>query len=109
MQRLYDALGLPIVPHHLTYCANDPLECCLTDKLFRPHLRAQLLPGNHPVTVLQQAETYPEHLRPQPNGLPTALQRIQIRIQFAIGKPIDHGLSSPSRRDWITTPSTRSG
>jgi hypothetical protein len=51
--------------------ADGPLEGRRIDEATRPQLRAQLLPGYDPISVLQEIEAHPENFRPQPNGLST--------------------------------------
>jgi hypothetical protein len=64
MKCLDDALSAATVAHRLANQPNDPLQGCLTDELAGPHLGAQFVSRDDPVSMLQEIETHPEYFDP---------------------------------------------
>src|SRR5262245_12928264 len=90
VERLNDALLLPIIAHGLAHSPYGTLQRRVTDALLRPHLLTQLLLVHDALTVRQQVQEHLKHLWPQVPRLPRTPQGNTLGIKLAIVKGIDH-------------------
>lgn len=91
-----ESLPPPAVANGPARQCNAAFERRITDELAGPHLRTQLVFGNHAVTMFEEILEHVKRLRSQPYGGASPGQGIEPGVEDTIGENIAHETSPPS-------------
>jgi hypothetical protein len=81
------------LPQRLAQRLHTGFQRLVPDKLLRPQLLQEFLPGNHALTMRQKVSEHLKDFASQFDGSPCALQLMALGVQGIVAKGVAHCLA----------------